>query len=311
MSELLVARGVRVEFEKIVAVRDLDLRLSGGQLVGLVGPNGAGKTTLLRALSGLQPLTAGRVDVLGHEVGGEGRLTNPQLGLGPDTPPVYDELTVVEFLEFIARQYRIDAAARAERIDFWLEKVWLTEKRDQKIKELSRGMRQRVSIARTLLPNPGVILLDEPAAGLDPAGRIYLRELLISLCNQNKAMLVSSHILSDMEDYCTHIAIMGHGEILRFGSVREVADHSEDRCRYVMYLAEAPPETDGILQCLEGIRSLRRSDHKVEFEYDADQARGHELLREMIERGLRVCSFAPVAPDLEDAYLRAGIKQVE
>jgi len=311
VSELLTASGVRVEFDKVVAVRDLDLQLSGGQLVGLVGPNGAGKTTLLRGLAGLQPLTAGRVQVLGHEVGGEGRLTNPQLGFAPDTPPAYDELTVGDFLEFISRQYHIDAAARAERIDFWLERVWLTEKRNQKIKELSRGMRQRMIIARTLLPNPNVILLDEPAAGLDPAGRIYFRELLISLCHQDKALLVSSHILSDMEDYCTHIAIMGHGVILRFGSVREVADHAQDRCRYIVYLSQTPPETDGILTSLEGLRGLRRSDHKVEFEYDVDQQRSHTLLREMIERGLQVCSFSPVAPDLEDAYLRAGVKQVE
>jgi len=311
LSVLLSARGVRVEFDKLVAVRDLDLELRGGMLVGLVGPNGAGKTTLLRGLAGLQPLTAGRVEVLGHEVGGRGRLTNPQLGFAPDTPPVYDDLTVWEFLEFIARQYRIEAPARAERIDFWLERLWLTEKRDRKIKELSRGMRQRMTIARTLLPNPNVILLDEPAAGLDPAGRIHFRELLTNLRNQYKALVVSSHILSDMEDYCTHIAIMGHGEILRFGSVREIADHSQDRCRYVAHLAETPPEADEILSGLEGVRGLRRSDHKVEFEYDADPKRSGVLLREMIERGLEVCSFAPVAPDLEDAYLRAGVRQVE
>ncbi len=311
MSELLTARGVRVEFDRLVAVRDVDLSIQGGQLVGLVGPNGAGKTTLLRAMAGLQPLTAGRVDVLGHEVGGEGKLTNPLLGFAPDTPPVYDELTVFEFLEFIARQYRVATSDRGERIDFWLEKLWLTEKRDQKIKTLSRGMRQRVTIARTLVPNPSVILLDEPAAGLDPAGRIEFRELLTMLTNQNKALLVSSHILSDMEDYCTHLAIMGHGIILQFGSMNEIARHSESHCRYVVYLADVPPETDGILERLDGIESFRRSDRKIEFEYHADPLSAHTLLQEMMDRGLRVSSFTAVAPDLEDAYLRAGIKQVE
>ena len=311
MSVLLTARGVRVEFDELIAVRDVDLAVQGGQLIGLVGPNGAGKTTLLRALAGLQPLTAGRVEILGHKLGGTGRQTNPHLGFAPDTPPVYEDLTVWEFLEFIARQYRVDRQARAERIDFWLEKLWLTGKRNQKIKTLSRGMKQRMTIARTLLPNPNVILLDEPAAGLDPAGRIHFRELLVSLCNQDKALIVSSHILSDMEDYCTHIAIMGHGRIMRFGSVGDVANHAHDRCRYIVRLSDLPPGIDGILEGLSGPSGLRRSDHKIEFEFDSDSGKAHTLLREMMECGLRVYSFAPVAPDLEDAYLRAGVKQVE
>lgn len=311
MSELLNATGVRVEFDDLVAVRDVDLRMTGGHLIGLVGPNGAGKTTLLRALAGLQPLAAGRVEMLGHEIGGNEKLTNPLLGFAPDTPPLYEELTVAEFLQFIARQYRIDPADRDERIDFWLEKLWLTEKTKQKIKALSRGMRQRVTLARTLLPNPSLILLDEPAAGLDPAGRIHFRELLMMLAKQNKAILVSSHILSDMEDYCTHIAIMGHGEILRFGSVGEIARRSDDRCRYIVTLAQTPPETDAVLADIAGLERLRRADHKIEFEYDSDPHRGHQLLREMIERGLQVNSFAPAAPDLEDAYLRSGVTQVE
>src|ERR1044072_4872725 len=120
-----------------------------------------------------------------------------------------------------------------ERIDFWLERVWLTEKADQKIKGLSRGMRQRVGIARTLMPNPAVVLLDEPAAGPDPAGRVQFRKLLCELREQGKALIVSSHILSDMEEYCTHIAIMGHGNLMKFGTVREIATGADTgRCRY-------------------------------------------------------------------------------
>ena len=311
MAELLKAEGVRVEFDQLIAVRDVDMPLEGGQLVGLVGPNGAGKTTLLRALAGLQPLTAGRVSVLGRPIGGAGKLTHPHVGFAPDTPPVYEDLSVVDFLEFIARQYGIDAAARAERIDFWVERLWLTDKRKQKIKTLSRGMRQRVAIARALLPNPSVILLDEPAAGLDPAGRIHFRELLVSLTRQQRALVVSSHILSDMDEYCTHLAIMGHGVLLRAGPVSEIADHAGDRCRYVVLLASLAPQAEQILNEIGGVSELRLADHRLEFDYDRDAEMAGELLREMIARGLRVCSFSPVAPDLEDAYLRVGMKQVE
>jgi ABC-2 type transport system ATP-binding protein len=311
MSELLRAEGVRVEFDRMVAVRDVDLTLHGGQLVGLVGPNGAGKTTLLRALAGLQPITAGQIDVMGSRLDGRGKLTNPSVGFAPDTPPVYEDLTVSEFLGFIARQYDIDSDVRDERIEYWIERLWLTEKRKQKIKTLSRGMRQRVTIARAFLPNPYVIFLDEPAAGLDPAGRVHFRELLVSLVRQQKVIIVSSHILSDMEDYCTHLAIMGHGRILRYGPVREIAEHDAARCRYTVMLSEVPAETERILAELPGLSDLRVADHKLEFEFDSDPAQASNLLRGLVERGLRVCSFSPVAPDLEDAYLRVGMKQVE
>jgi ABC-2 type transport system ATP-binding protein len=217
--EIVAVESLRVEFGAVAAVDDVTFSLRGGHLLGLIGPNGAGKTTLLRAVAGIHPLTRGRVRILGEPLaagGGDDLLRH--VGFTPDTPAVYEELTVRQFLRFIAKGYALGGREVDERIDFWLERVWLTEKADQRIKELSRGMRQRVGLARTLLPNPSVILLDEPAAGLDPAGRVQFRQLLSTLRDQGKALIVSSHILADMNEYCTHIGIMAKGRLIRFGT---------------------------------------------------------------------------------------------
>src|SRR6478609_2832396 len=152
------------------------------------------------------------VKILGEVLPAEVSPLRAAVGFTPDTPPLYEELTVREFLRFIAKGYEIPPREARERIDFWLEKVWLTEKVDVKVKALSRGMRQRLGIARTLLPNPLVVLLDEPSAGLDPAGRVQFRQLLCNLREQGKALIVSSHNLLDMADYCTHIGIVSKGK---------------------------------------------------------------------------------------------------
>src|SRR5580704_13531032 len=204
---ILTVHQLRVRFDTLLAVRDVSFSLRGGELLGLIGPNGAGKTTLLRAIAGLQRVTGGHSEVLGSPIAPGNSDALRQLGFTPDTPSFYEEMTVARFLHFIARGYGLSPSEAEERIDFWLEKVWLSEKKDQKIKGLSRGMRQRIGIARTLLPNPAVVLLDEPAAGLDPSGRVQFRQLLIDLRQQGKAMIVSSHILADLDEYCTHVGI--------------------------------------------------------------------------------------------------------
>src|SRR5262249_20965586 len=162
----------------------------------------------LRALAGIQPLTRGVVRILGEVMTPSTQHLLAHIGFTPDTPPVYEDLSVRDYLRFIAKGYEILGGEADERIDFWLEEVSLSEKAAVRVKALSRGMRPRLGIARTLLPNPSLVLLDEPSAGLDPAGRVQFRNLLINLREQGKAIVVSSHILLDMGEYCTHIAIM-------------------------------------------------------------------------------------------------------
>ncbi|MFQ5425094.1 MAG: ABC transporter ATP-binding protein, partial [Phycisphaerae bacterium] len=253
MSNLLEAHNIRVEYGSLVALRDFTLELSAGALLGMIGPNGAGKTTALKAIAGLLRPTAGWVRVLGHEVEPGDSRGRSQIGFAPDTPPVYDDLTVVDFLRFIGRAYWLRPELTEERIDYWLEEVWLSDRREAKIKSLSRGMRQRLTVARTLLPDPPLVLLDEPAAGLDPAGRVQFRKMLAGLRDQGKVLIVSSHILADLHEYCTHILIMEKGRIERCGTVAQVVGGKNDnRCRYDMTLARVVPDVGSVLSALSG-----------------------------------------------------------
>jgi ABC-2 type transport system ATP-binding protein len=173
-------------------------------------------------------------------------------------------------------------------------------------------MRQRLGIARTLMPNPQIILLDEPAAGLDPAGRAQFRKLLGDLRDQGKTLIVSSHILSDMEEYCTHIGMMSHGRLVQFGTVREISAGVDDgRCRYTLELAEAVTGLAEILNGVEGVMYVTIERLRVTLEYWSDKARAAELLRELVKQGLPVAGFSANAAGLEEAYLRAGIRQVD
>ncbi len=312
MPTLLDAVNLRVEYGSFVALPQFSLRLEAGQLLGLIGPNGAGKTTSLKAIAGLLPLAAGRVRVLGDEVEPGNTLARSRIGFAPDTPPVYEDMTVTAFLRFIARAYYLQADMIEERIDFWLEQLWLNERRDAKIKSLSRGMRQRLTVARTLFADPTLILLDEPAAGLDPAGRVQFRKLLGSLRDQGKALVVSSHILADLHEYCTHIAIMEGGRVVRQGTVAQVVGAKEDnRCLYEVVLARPVADAAGILSAMPRVSRVDANGRQLSFEFDHETQAAADLLAGLIKSGLPVASFAPVEHDLEQAYLRSGIKQVD
>lgn len=310
-SSLIEVERATVRFGPLLAVRDVSFKLAGGELLGLIGPNGAGKTTLLRAVAGLQPLTAGTIRVMGEPVTVEDRAG---IGFTPDTPAFYDALTVRDFLRFIAKGYRLNAAEATERIGFWLEKVWLADKADQKISALSRGMRQRVGIARTLIPNPHVVLLDEPAAGIDPAGRVQFRQLLCDLRQQGKALIVSSHILSDMEDYCSHVGIMSKGKLTQIGTVAEIAHGvaaGSARRRYRVSLARPIDKVTEAVSTLIGGETVAVHDGWMTFEYSNHPDDAAELLARLVGAGLPIAAFMPEAVDLEAAYLRTGIEQVD
>jgi len=312
MSVILEARHVRVEYGTTVALRDFSLTLSAGDLLGLIGPNGAGKTTSMKAVAGLIPRAAGQVRVLGESVDPGNTAALAQIGFAPDTPPVYDDITVADFLRFIGRAYRLNRQLIEDRIDYWLEQLWLTDRRASKIKSLSRGMKQRLTVARTLLPDPALVLLDEPAAGLDPAGRVEFRKMLSSLRDSGKALVVSSHILADLHEYCTHIAIMEGGTIKQLGTVAQVVGGSHDnRCLYDVRLSRPSPEAAAILAAFPALGKVNVQGRHISFEFEHDDQAAADLLKALTERGLPIARFAPQEHDLEQAYLRTGIRQVD
>jgi ABC-2 type transport system ATP-binding protein len=309
---LLSVRGLRVQFGRLLAVNDVSFDLHAGHLLGLIGPNGAGKTTTLRAASGLQPVSTGTVCVMGQDVFTHATEVGHHLGLTPDTPAMYDAISVADYLAFIGHCHGLSDSTIGERTDHWLEALWLQEKRKERVSTLSRGMRQRLAVARTLLPDPGVVLMDEPAAGLDPAGRVQFRRLLADLRDQGKAIIVSSHILADLAEYCTHIAIMERGRFLDYGTVAEVAGAaSHERCNYRVVLARRVGDVAARIAELSGMTRVQIDGDVLTFEFDRDRRAAADLLARLLAAGLPVAEFHSLEPDLEQAYLRSGIGQVD
>lgn len=311
MNALLQADAIRVEFGPLVAVRDISFEVAAGELVGLVGPNGAGKTTLLRVLAGLHAPTRGEARIMGKPVLGEHEVVRHHVGFAPDSPPAYEELTIDQFLRFIACAYRLEHDEAEERIQFWLEQLWLTEKRYTPVKHLSRGMRQRVTLARTFIPRPHAILLDEPLSGLDPAGRIQLRKVLAMLREQGCAMIVSSHILADLEEVSSHIAIIEQGSILRWSRTEALQHQAEDRRHYRLRTLGMRPEHTDWLKAIPGVAELQADTREYTFTYEADEQAVARLVANIAARGIPIVSFNMIKTSLEDAYLRAGVKQVD
>ena len=215
--------GLHKRFGKFTAVDGLSLEVPAGSVYGLIGPNGAGKTTTFAVIASLLTPSSGSVSVLGHDPVASPREVRRVLGYMPDTLGVYVDLDVDEYLRFFAAAYKIPARAHPGLLDGLLELVALESKRAARVDSLSRGMKQRLSLARALIHDPEVLILDEPASGLDPRARAELRALLAQLAEMGKTIVISSHILAEIEDVCSHIAIMQSGGILASGRTAEVS----------------------------------------------------------------------------------------
>ena len=244
---LLQVDRLRVQFGGLSAVRDVSFNLAGGNLLGLIGPNGAGKTTLLRSIAGLQPVTFGETRVLGEPVGPTAEVLR-HVGFTPDTPAFYDELTVRYFLKFIAIAYGIHGSEADERIDFWLDKVWLREKADQKIKTLSRGQRARAGLLVALAHRPDLLVLDEPSSGLDPVvRRDILGAIIRTIAEEGRTVLFSSHLLDEVERVADRVAIIHQGQIMLTASMDEIKEqHRRVTLRFEQSL-DRPPSLVGTL----------------------------------------------------------------
>jgi len=224
----------------------------------------------------------------------------------PDFCPVYDQLTATEFLDHFARAY--DVPDRTKRIGECLELTWLMEKRDTLCEELSRGMKQRLVLAKTLLPNPQVLLLDEPASGLDPLGRIELRKLLLQLRDAGKTVLISSHILTELSGFCNKAAIMERGKLVMSGTIAELGQKMGRRQMSVKWRNA----DDQALQILKGagVKNLETTGQGATFEFDGDADALDGLLKTLVVEGVRVTEWRGSGDDLEQIFLQSGAKEL-
>ena len=309
---IVETRGLVKRYDDQLAVAGIDLWVGPGEIYGLVGPNGAGKTTTMRILATLLAPTAGEAFVTGIPVAADPIEVRRRIGYMPDFYGVYDDLRVWEYLDFFARCYEVPARRRTPMIGELLEIVGLTEKRDAYVEALSRGMRQRLCLAHTLVHDPALLILDEPASGLDPRARVEMREILRELRGMGKTILVSSHILPELGEMCTGVAIIDHGRVLRSGSIDEIERSLRATALLRIDLIGDEADVDAAVAWLgTDVRvgdvlpvQGRDGSARIEVAFDGGSDDQAQLLRSMIESGHRVVGFTQATSDLEEIFLK-------
>jgi ABC-2 type transport system ATP-binding protein len=302
--------GVEKRYREVVALRSLDLEIGRGDSFGFIGPNGAGKTTTLKILATLLRPTSGRASVCGIDVGRRPDDVKPLIGYMPDVLGVYDDMLVTEYLEFFAAAYRIHGDRRKKVIDNVLALTDLGGKRDAQVRSLSRGMGQRLGLARVLLHDPQLLLLDEPAAGLDPRARIEFKELVLELRRLGKTLMISSHILSEIGEMCNTIGIIEQGKMLFAGSIEAVKEKVRPglRIRVVVREEEAGSgarnaEAMELLRGHREVEALRPAERGFEVLLRSECRDASIVSSELVARGFGVVHFAEEAVDLEEVFL--------
>jgi ABC-2 type transport system ATP-binding protein len=295
---------LRMEYGATVALENLSLEVAQGEVFGLIGPNGAGKTTLIRILATLLEPTYGSVRIGGVDALANPLAVHPLIGYMSDFFALYEQMRVWEYLDHFARCYRIGPDRRDRLIDEALELVSLEVRRDSEINELSRGMRQRLCFAKSLLHEPKILLLDEPASGLDPAGRLEFRELIKQLHAMGRTILISSHILTEMTEFCTSIGIMEQGRLLKSGRVDDILREMQSGLRLKIEVQGSAKQLEAILTGHPGVAAPVIHNGQVECLWRREREELPQLHRDLVTAGVPVISFAVAEENLEDLYMR-------
>ncbi len=298
-------------YGEFVAVDDLSFTIGAGEIFGFIGPNGAGKSTTIRFLATLLRPTSGEGRIAGHSVVTDPMAVRRVIGFMPDDFGVYDGMKVWEFLDFFAVAYQIPRAYRKKIIGQVLELLDLTHKRDDYVNGLSKGMKQRLCLAKTLVHDPPVLILDEPASGLDPRARLEMKALLTELKGMGKTILISSHILSELADFCTMIGIIERGRLLAAGSIQDI--QRQIRTHRVLRVQVLDPTTDraaAVLRDDEGVGKVDSYDHTLTAEYSGEARDLASLLGRLLAAGVEVQSFAEVDLSLEEVFMMITKGQV-
>jgi ABC-2 type transport system ATP-binding protein len=292
------------------ALDHVSFEVPEGEIFGFVGPNGAGKTTTLRILAALLEPTSGHASIDGTDVAQNPARVHNRIGYMPDFFGVYDQLTVAEYLDFYAACYRQPKQRRTKIVGELLELIGLTDRRDQLVDTLSRGLKQRLCLARALVHDPVVLLLDEPASGLDPRARVEMREILKELRGMGKTIIISSHILPELTELCTMIGIIDHGRMRATGSVQDVIRglSADKRLRITVVGAREP--AIAILEPLESVRRVDVANGTIEAIYEGDDSTAADILQALTAGGIKVSAFSHVDGGLEEAFMRATSEDV-
>jgi len=292
------------KYGELFAINSIDLTLDRGDVFGFIGPNGAGKTTTMRICATLDLPDGGDVLVDGLSVIEEPRRARQRIGFMPDAFGAYSNTTIHDYLDFFARAYGLKGDERRRGIARVVEFTTLGELLPKEIASLSKGMKQRLCLAKTLLHDPAVMILDEPAAGLDPRARVELRELVKALAGMGKAILLSSHILTELAEMCTNVTVIERGTIRGSGSVSEVLRSVTPKQRvFVRALAGSEALERALLESPRA-SEVRREREGVSLDYDGTEAQLAELVAALVAAGLRPIEVTPQAVDLEDIFLR-------
>ncbi len=299
-------------FADVKAVDDLSFQVGSGEIYGFVGPNGAGKTTTMRILATLDEPTGGDALLDGVSVVQHPERARRAIGYMPDHLPSDRDVTIDDYLDFFARAYGLRGQKRRQTLGSIREFTGLTAIRDKLIHALSKGMKQRLSLARALIHDPGILILDEPAAGLDPRARVELRELLLVLAGQGKAILISSHILTELSEICHGAVILEHGRMVRAGSVRELLSGvggPEGRPGEGGHTIVRLRGLDGGEELLRaaltapGVLAARPVGDEVEVEIAGGEPAAAELLATLVAAGHRIVEFRPRLGGLEEVFM--------
>ena len=300
-SPAIAVEGLSFEYPGLRALDEVAFRVERGSVTALVGPNGAGKTTLLRCLAGLDRPLLGSVAVVGVDVLEEPRLAHRRMGFLSDFFGLYDALTVRQCLSHAAAANGVSEARIPDTVARTAERLDIAGKLDARAGELSRGQRQRVAIGQALVHGPEVLLLDEPASGLDPEARHALAGLFRQLQGEGVTLLVSSHILAELDAYSTHMLVLRAGRIIENRSLQPQAAH---RRRVRLALAMPDLGLRDRLESVAGVRVLQAGEHSAVVEVQGGAAEQARLLAELVAAGLQVCAFAEAREDLQASYLR-------
>lgn len=305
---------LRIDYDEVTAVNDFSIQLERGKIYGFVGPNGAGKTSTIKALAGVLEPTQGTIIIDGFNLESEREKALRHIGYMPDFSPVYENLKVWEYLDVFAAAYGMREQERPAHVEKWLHKTDLTIKKDALIKGLSRGMRQRLVLAKTLEVDPVVLLLDEPASGLDPIARKQMRDLLKETGANGATVLISSHILSELSEFVDSVIILEKGKLVVAGTIDEIQKQVGGVQKLVVRFAN---EKEGLavfekLLLTEGISkenvSRDRANYIVHFHKSPEE--GSQFLKKLISTGVVLMECSLKNDDIEDIFLKIGAKEV-